>query len=122
MNPCDVVRELIPWYITGRIETADAAAVDEHLAACAACRDELIAAMKVRAAARIDGPIGDSLDRAWDEIDAQISSDSTGIDIGSFLLGLHFGVAARRGTEAVHGSLRVLGRDVPILGRKRKGT
>jgi len=110
MDCSEPIRELIPWYVTGRLDPADIRAVDEHLETCADCRAELTEATRVRAVARIELPIGDALDRAWDRI-----------DVGSFLLGVSFGVSAGRGTESVHGSLRVLGQDVRILGRRRKG-
>jgi len=120
MTSCERVRELIPWYITGRIEGVDAEMVDGHLEGCATCRAELVEAMRVRAATKTEVPIGDSIDRVWGQVDAQLAPDISSIDIGSFLLGLNFGVVAGRGSGTVRGSLRVLGRDVPILGRRRK--
>ncbi len=121
MDCSEPIRELIPWYVTGRLDPADIRAVDEHLETCADCRAELTEATRVRAVARIELPIGDALDRAWDRIDARLEPSSSRIDVGSFLLGVSFGVSAGRGTESVHGSLRVLGQDVRILGRRRKG-
>ena len=35
------VAELLPWYVNASLSREEAALVDEHLAACAACRDEL---------------------------------------------------------------------------------
>jgi len=121
MDHCEPIRELIPWYITGRLEAGRIHEVDEHLAMCAECRAELFEATRARAVARIPLPIGDALDRVWNRIDVELTPHGTSIDVGSFLLGMSFGVAARRGAETVHGSLRVLGQDVRILGRRRKG-
>ena len=120
MNPCEQVRELIPWYITGRIEAADAETVDGHLEICAACRAELVEAMRVRAATKAEVPIDDALDRVWRQTESRLKVATPRIDVGSFLLGLSFGVSAQR--DAVHGSLRVLGQDVRILGRRRRET
>lgn len=33
--------KLLPWYVTGQLDPADHAAVEAHLSACAACREEL---------------------------------------------------------------------------------
>ena len=121
MDCSEPIRELIPWYVAGRLDPADARAMDGHLETCADCRAELIEAMRVRAVARIELPIGDALGRAWNRINARLEPSSSRIDVGSFLLGVSFGVSASRGTESVHGSLRVLGQDVRIFGRRRRG-
>jgi len=119
MNSCESIRGLIPWYITGRIAAMDAEAVESHLDTCAACRSELIEAMRVRAAARTEVPLGDAIDQVWKRTESRLRTSTPRIDVGSFLLGLSFGVSAQR--NAVHGSLRVLGQDVRILGRKKRG-
>jgi anti-sigma factor RsiW len=40
-NRHEQVQLLLPWYVTGRLDTADRADVEEHLANCAQCRAEL---------------------------------------------------------------------------------
>jgi len=35
------VQTLLPWYVSGRLDRADVADVEAHLAGCAQCRDEL---------------------------------------------------------------------------------
>jgi len=40
-DPHAAVQQLLPWYLTGRLEAAEAAQVDLHLASCAECRAEL---------------------------------------------------------------------------------
>ncbi len=40
-DPHVAVLKLLPWYLTGRLDAAEAAQVDEHLATCDACRAEL---------------------------------------------------------------------------------
>jgi anti-sigma factor RsiW len=37
----DRAEELLPWYATGRLEAADRALVEAHLACCASCRQQL---------------------------------------------------------------------------------
>ena len=50
MNEHARAHELLPWMVNGRIEGRDAAWLDGHLTQCAACRDELAAQQRVRAA------------------------------------------------------------------------
>jgi hypothetical protein len=40
-DPHVAVLKLLPWYLTGRLDAAESAQVDEHLAVCDACRAEL---------------------------------------------------------------------------------
>ena len=40
-NPHRETEELLPWYVTGRIDPVDRARVEAHLANCAACQAEL---------------------------------------------------------------------------------
>jgi hypothetical protein len=41
-NEHDRVQELLPWYVTGTLSAAETAQVEAHLAACDACRAELV--------------------------------------------------------------------------------
>ena len=38
---CEVIRDLLPLYVEGLASDESNALVEEHLAGCAACRDEL---------------------------------------------------------------------------------
>src|SRR6195952_3620793 len=40
-DPHAAVQRLLPWYLTGRLETAEHDAVEAHLAQCPECRAEL---------------------------------------------------------------------------------
>ena len=40
-DPHAAVQQLLPWYLTGRLEAAERTQVEEHLASCAECRAEL---------------------------------------------------------------------------------
>jgi hypothetical protein len=46
------VAELLPWYANATLEADEAAQVDAHLAACAACREELARCRALSAAVR----------------------------------------------------------------------
>jgi len=55
---CDAeAARLLPWHLTGRLGTADAARVTQHLAQCAACRADLEAQRTLRERLRDDGPV-----------------------------------------------------------------
>lgn len=121
MDDCRSIRRLIPWYLTGQLDAEDVAAVDAHLETCDACCADLAEAARVRAAVNAERADVGELERIWERIAARLEPQSTRIDVGSFLLGLSFGVTSGQRGDTVHGSLRVLGRDVQILGRRRKG-
>lgn len=40
--------DLLPWLVTGRLSNADRAQIEAHLAACQACREELVAQRQLR--------------------------------------------------------------------------
>jgi hypothetical protein len=46
------VAEILPWYVNASLSREETALVDEHLAACAACRDELARCRVLSLAAR----------------------------------------------------------------------
>lgn len=72
-DPHRSTQELLPWYVTGKLDAEDRAKVDTHLAGCAACRDEL-AAEHTLAALVADVPI--AADNGWDELRRSLSSTS----------------------------------------------
>ncbi len=43
---------LLPWYVNGTLALEERRRVEEHLAMCAVCRDEMVALLKVQAALR----------------------------------------------------------------------
>ena len=58
-DPHVAVQSLLPWYLTGRLEAAEAAQVEAHLPGCADCRAELAAErqwqrLQVAAVAQVD--------------------------------------------------------------------
>lgn len=40
-KPHDAAEELLPWYATGQLDEADRVCVEEHLASCSGCRNQL---------------------------------------------------------------------------------
>jgi len=118
MHNCEAICELIPWYVTGTLEEADLQAMNAHLDVCEACRADVLDAMQLRTEARTDLPdVHAAMRRSWEALDAWLEPSSSRIDVGSFLLGLSFGVTAGR-RSGVDGTLRFLGQEIRILGRK----
>jgi anti-sigma factor RsiW len=55
------VQTLLPWYVSGRLDRAEIAEIDAHLADCPQCRDELAWERKMSAAqATVGGVAGDA--------------------------------------------------------------
>ncbi len=70
------VQTLLPWYATDRLETAERAAVDSHLAGCAQCRAELAWERRLIAAQEPTG--GDTMGdpaAAWARLREQIDTE-----------------------------------------------
>jgi len=124
MTTCEQIREQLPWYITGSIEFEEAEQVAEHLRDCDACRKEFVEAAMARhrfneLTERTETPIG----AVWERLSSEIGGepDTVRVDFGSLMLGLRLGIAAANRREPVHGELHLLGKRVPIIGKKRKG-
>ena len=117
MMECEQVRALIPWYVNGTLSGDEAAAVAEHIAVCANCREEVASthqlSLQVRTAIDETPPLPG---RVWDRVRTEKGEVQLGsLDLGSFLLGLSLGLSVtRRGRARFTGSMRLLGRQVPI--------
>lgn len=121
MTTCDVVREGLPWYVTGSIDLATAERIADHLRNCQACREEFveIARLRHRFAARV-GATPTPKASAWNRLSLRLGGRETvRVDFGSFLIGLRVGVAARDRRAPVRGDLRIWGRNVRIIGKKK---
>lgn len=67
------VQELLPWYVTGRLEAAERERVEAHLAACAECRAE--AATEARLEAEVSRlPL--DVERGWADMRARVASET----------------------------------------------
>ncbi len=122
MNDCEGTRELLPWYATGKLGVTDAATVIAHVQSCETCRQELAEVVWVRhtvRAGKADTPsVGE---RVWRRVMARVGfRNLANVDVGSFLVGLRLGVNARRPGSPVRASLHVMGRNVRIVGTKRR--
>lgn len=121
MTACNVVREWLPWYVTGSMDFATAERVAGHLRDCGACRTEFveIAQLRYRFAACIsESPTPGA--SAWNRLSLRLGGRETvRIDLGSFLIGLRVGVAAHDRRTPVRGDLRIWGRNVRIIGKKK---
>lgn len=122
MTDCDRIRELLPWYVTGKVSASDAAAISSHIQACEACRQELAEVVWVRHAVGTETSNRPTVrQRVWRKVATRAGfGDIANIDVGSLLVGFRLGVNARRAGAPVRASLRVMGRNVRIVGRERR--
>jgi anti-sigma factor RsiW len=122
MTECERILELLPWYVTGKLGATDTAAVAAHVQSCEACRQELAEIVWIRhavSAEKRDLPA--VRERVWRRVMTRAGfRDVARVDIGSFLVGFRVGVNARRPGSPVRASLRVMGRNVRIVGSPRK--
>jgi hypothetical protein len=65
-------QELLPWFVNGTLDAAEAAQVGEHVAHCSACQADVAAQTQWRAAAA-DAPRGD-VERGWATIRTRLDS------------------------------------------------
>ena len=123
MTDCERTLEMLPWYVTGKLGAADAAAVAAHVQSCAMCRQELAEVVWVGHSIRATtvGMPG-VRQRVWRRVMTKAGfRDTANVDIGSFLVGFRLGVNARRPGSPVRASLRVMGHNVRIVGTQRSG-
>ncbi len=63
-------QDLLPWYITGRLDAAERAHVDAHLAGCADCRDHLAVEKRLEAElSALDPAAEEGLRRFWSRVE-----------------------------------------------------
>ncbi|MDD4903783.1 MAG: zf-HC2 domain-containing protein [Candidatus Bipolaricaulis sp.] len=120
MNDCEHVLEVLPWYAVGKLGGEAATSVSEHLRSCDACRLELAEVLRLRHGLSAgDGPSGALRERVWRRVQLEAGiRDVARIDVGSLAIGFRLGLSARR-SAPVRASLRVMGQEVRIVGRKR---
>jgi hypothetical protein len=78
MNEHARAHDLLPWMVNGRIEGRDAAWLETHLAACAACRGELAAQQRVRDAIARDPTVEFAPQAAFNRLWKRIEADAHG--------------------------------------------
>ncbi len=121
MNACDRILEMLPWYVTGKLSASDRAAVAEHVQRCEACRRELAEVVWVQHTVTSETrDLPAFRERVWRSVTTRAGlRDLAQIDIGSLLVGFRLGVSARRPGAPVRANLRVMGRNVRIVGSSR---
>jgi hypothetical protein len=74
-DPHAAVQKLLPWYLTGRLEDAERAQVDEHLANCAECRAELETERAWQLLQPVDGAHVD-VEQGWADMRALLGGEA----------------------------------------------
>ena len=122
MMTCEQIRELLPWYVTGRIGLEDAQEIAAHLATCAACQADFAEAAWMRRLVAGHADSGSPAKRkTWARVAKRTGlAELARIDVGSFLIGLNLGVSAASKRAPIQGSLRVMGHNVRIVGRRKR--
>jgi hypothetical protein len=121
MMTCDQTREWLPWYVTGSIDFEIAERIAAHLKDCDACCAEFVetAQLRHRFGAAVGGAPTPKVS-VWSRLRGDSGSEEdVRIDLGSFLIGLRLGIVARDRRTPIHGDLRIWGRSVRIIGKKK---
>jgi anti-sigma factor RsiW len=123
MRRCEEVRELIPWYVEGNLATEEGADVATHIGECAACLRDVAAALRVRASVRA---AFSALPLVSEELWERVSRQALGrrlaqLDVGSFIVGLRLGAWLTRRGSPVRADLRLFGREVHLINRRKGG-
>lgn len=121
MMTCETVRELIPWYVTGRIDIETAREIERHLSGCADCQADFVEAAWIRRVVTSNAQAISPDERVRNRVERAAGMvDLARIDVGSFLVGLKLGISAGSSRYPVRGSLHVMGQDVRIVGRRKR--
>lgn len=123
MSICGTVRDRLPWYVSGHLTPTKMERMASHISHCDECQKELALVIQLRHqfASAVDATPSPT-DRVWDKIAPTLDAHPrTHFDVGSFLIGLNFGIAANDRKSPVHGDLTVLGHRVRIIGKRYKG-
>jgi hypothetical protein len=123
MKGCEEVRELIPWYVEGNLALEEGADVATHIGGCADCLHDVAAALRLRAAVR---DALSTLPLVSEEVWGRVSRQTLGrrlaqLDIGSFIVGFRLGAWLTRRGNPVRADLRLLGREVHLINRRKGG-
>lgn len=122
MITCEQVQELIPWYVTGRIDFQVAQQIATHLSGCAACQADFVEAAWMRRLVSGNAKATPAPHRkTWTRVTKKAGiADLARIDVGSFLIGLNLGINTANRRYPVRGTLRVMGHNVRIVGGRRR--
>jgi anti-sigma factor RsiW len=123
MRGCEEVRELIPWYVEGGLDPEEGADVATHIGACEECLQDVAVALRLRAAVR-DAlsalpPVSEGM---WERVSRQaLGRRLAQLDVGSFIVGFRLGAWLTRRGSPVRADLRLLGREVHLINRRKGG-
>ena len=123
MTICRTVQEWLPWYVSGHLAPTRLSRLARHIDSCETCQKELARIIQLhhRFVSSADAAPTPS-DRVWKAISPTLGAPvRERIDVGSFLIGVNFGIAANNQGSPVQGSLKVLGHRVRIIGKRKKG-
>lgn len=123
MRGCEEVRELIPWYVEGNLAPEEGTDVATHIGTCANCLHDVAAALRVRASVRA---AFSALPLVSEEMWERVSRQALGrrlaqLDVGSFIVGFRLGAWLTRRGNPVRADLRLLGREVHLINRRKGG-
>jgi len=123
MRGCEEVRELIPWYVEGSLAPEEGADVAIHIGACTDCLHDVAVALRLRAAVR---DAISALPPVSEEMWGRVSRQTLGrrlvqLDVGSFIVGFRLGAWLTRRGNPVRADLRLLGREVHLINRRKGG-
>lgn len=123
MSVCQTVRDWLPWYVSGHLAPTKMGRLAVHIDSCETCQKELTRIIQLRHqfVSTIDAIPAPS-DRVWEAIVPTLNAPLRArIDMGSFLIGVNFGIAANDRRSPVQGNLKILGHEVRFIGNRKKG-
>ncbi len=123
MSICQTVQDWLPWYVSGHLTPTKVGRLAAHVDHCEDCQQELARIIQLRHqfVSTVDATPTPS-DRVWEAIAPTLNApERARIDMGSFLIGINFGIAANDRRSPVQGNLNVLGHKVRFIGKRKKG-
>ena len=115
---CLEAKELMPWFVTGRLTPEQEDRFAAHLSECSHCQRELVEVLRLQNAvsSHIEKRPA-ATDEIWKKLRSRaFAADVTKIDVGTLLLGFQLGIRASNKHSSLNGSLRVLGKTYRVLG------
>ncbi len=115
---CLDAKELMPWFVTGKLTPEQDDRFAAHLSECPHCQRELVEVLRLQNAVsshieKCPAATGET----WKKIRSRaFAADITRIDVGTLLLGFQLGIRASSKHSSLNGSLRILGKTYRVLG------
>jgi hypothetical protein len=117
----DHVTDVLPEYVNGRLDRANAGRVREHLLDCEACQLELSSWEAIRGASQFAMasaplPSAQTLDQVWEKIDAPATQEVTTHRKSASDMLLHLWLVFRKQIGIIHKSIWIVSAMVMIFG------